>query len=91
MSRRAGGPFEFASCVVARHTQLAESSLCARDALDPVAHYEVGMAHWDAEHWDAAERSFRRATALAPQYDWNLLLTEAGFTTSGGVTSRPCA
>ena len=40
----------------------------ATDSLDPIAHYETGMAYFEAERWDEAEAAFRRSVSLAPQY-----------------------
>ena len=38
------------------------------DSLDPIVHYNAGMAYFDAERWNDAERALRRSVALAPQY-----------------------
>ena len=53
----------------ARPPSLAElEARVVTDSVDPIAHYEVGMAYWDDERWDAADSAFRRAVSLAPQY-----------------------
>lgn len=49
-------------------TMAEREARLAADSLDPMAHYEAGMAYFDADRWDAADRAFRRAIALAPQY-----------------------
>ena len=38
------------------------------DSNDPVIHYQLGRAYWDRQRWDDAEREWRAALQLAPEY-----------------------
>jgi Tfp pilus assembly protein PilF len=38
------------------------------DSNDPVAQYKLGYEYWRKQHWDDAERAWRNALVLSPQY-----------------------
>lgn len=39
----------------------------ARDSLDPVALYQLGIGYWSIRRYDDAERAFRRSVAVEPR------------------------
>lgn len=38
------------------------------DSNDPAAHFNVALAYWNAKRWDDAEREFRLAVLIDPQF-----------------------
>lgn len=58
-----------AQCRVKLPTKLADLEAAARrDSDDAAAHYNVGIAYCAAERYDDAEREFKQAMAIEPQF-----------------------
>jgi len=58
-----------AQCRVKLPAKLADLEAAAhRDSNDAAAHYNVGIAYCAAERYDDAEREFKQATAIEPQF-----------------------
>jgi tetratricopeptide (TPR) repeat protein len=57
-------PAQWAHLAVNLDTLVAAA---ARDSLDPVAQYEVGIGYWTAERYDQADSALRRAIRIEPR------------------------
>lgn len=57
-------PAQWAHLAVSLDTLVAAA---ARDSLDPVAQYELGIGYWTADRYDQADSALRRAIRIEPR------------------------